>query len=255
MGHERVGTLPKSQKWRDIVSLLEGYPREGVEASNISRKVIDNVRKKYRRIQTEPGVVAAFQFLVALSVAGKQKNPSGFLQKHGIDVDRESSRLKLVSEAKKHIDEAVQSGGSREWSELAVRAVADTIAYWHSIYRHQQAEMFDDPEPVLGAWKNASDGSGFCDVAETFFARFTERHLNYFLDREASSAISDLSKREQFQADIRQHADEVARITRSFSAGWYNGNVGEEPPSQKEVSGFLAVAFGKLRDDLSQEGK
>jgi hypothetical protein len=45
------------------------------------------------------------------------------------------------------------------------------------------------------------------------------------------------------------------QITQSFAAGWFNAHARDKLPDNKEVEGFLAIAFGKLRDELRREGE
>jgi len=58
--------------------------------------------------------------------------------------------------------------------------------------------------------------------------------------------------RDQIDA-VSKHAFETARITQSFAAGWYNRHAREGVPTDEEITGFLAIAFGKLREDLRRE--
>jgi len=84
--------------------------------------------------------------------------------------------------------------------------------------------------------------------------------LNYFLDREASAVSTSIEQRDLFQNQIRnqidavsRHAFETAKIAQSFAAGWYNRHAKDTVPTDDEIGGFLAIAFGKLREDLRRE--
>jgi hypothetical protein len=98
-------------------------------------------------------------------------------------------------------------------------------------------------------------------VARTFFASFAERYLCHFLERHASSQLPSISAREDFARSLYKHIDEVshhafetAKITQSFAAGWFNKHAVESRPSDREIGGFLAIAFGKLREELRRGG-
>ncbi|MGB8472696.1 MAG: hypothetical protein WCE61_01275, partial [Candidatus Acidiferrum sp.] len=62
---------------------------------------------------------------------------------------------------------------------------------------------------------------------------------------------------EQLRSNIdgaSRHAFETAKITQSFAAGWFNRHVrGGSNPTDAEIRGFLAIAFGKMREDLRRE--
>ena len=69
MGHERVGALPHSKPWLDVVAQVASYSGSEGDVAAIAKSTIDNVRNQFRRVHRDEGVIAAFQFLVALSKA------------------------------------------------------------------------------------------------------------------------------------------------------------------------------------------
>ena len=109
-------------------------------------------------------------------------------------------------------------------------------------------------------WTAASTGAGFSEVCRLFLARFTERYLRYFLEREASAVIKSIDARERFSQRLHesvdavsQHAFETSRIAQSFAAGWFNKYARQQTPNNARLSTFLRVAFGKLREELRRE--
>ncbi|MCZ7641337.1 MAG: hypothetical protein M5U12_37945 [Verrucomicrobia bacterium] len=120
--------------------------------------------------------------------------------------------------------------------------------------------LFTPSTEFLDSWRPLGHGSGFCELSRLFFGKLTERYLNYFLERAASVTCPSLEHREQFQDGIRSHVDavskqafETAKITQSFAAGWFNGHARDRVPTEREIEGFLSVAFGKMRDELRRE--
>ena len=84
--------------------------------------------------------------------------------------------------------------------------------------------------------------------------------MKYFLEREASAVITNISERKKFNEElekhinqISKHAFETSKITQSFAAGWFNKNVKESYPEEKEIKGFLSYALGKMKGELLQE--
>jgi hypothetical protein len=97
-------------------------------------------------------------------------------------------------------------------------------------------------------------------VARIFFAKFTERYLRYFLEREASAELPSLEAREKFSQQlsahvdaVSQHAFETSKIAQSFAAGWFNNHARNAHPSEREIEGFLGLSFGKLQEELQRE--
>lgn len=257
MGHERVGTLPRTTPWLQIVEQLSGAWLTEEEVSRLASSTLHNVRLRLSRIEHDNGVLAAFQFLVRLPFVATI-DADGDSPGPQIDLHENPSPLRLTSELHRWVDMHEQS---TEYSALVKQAAADVIARWTSEHR-RQLTLFSGESEVRDIWAHAASGAGFSEVARTFFANFTYRYLNYFLEREASNRVSTLAGREKFSSDLRAHIDtiskhafETAKITQSFSAGWYNKYARNRFPTPKEMRGFLTLAFAKIREELLREAR
>lgn len=250
MGHERTGALPKTEPWQRVVRQIAGFSGSEEESRQIANDTLDNVRGRFEAIQRDPSVRAAFKFLteIGVSAAGSRAafatptdNPTPFAIVKGLD------------------DSMGRTHGSPEYAAIAKAAAKDAIIYWYT-ENASQPSLFGTAEQNSDIWRKAGTAEGFCEVARLFFAKFTERYLNYFLEREASSACNTIEKREMLGEQLRLHVDRVSRhafetaeIAQSFAAGWYNRHAKTGVPTDEEVGGFLAIAFGKLREDLRRE--
>ena len=251
MGHERSGVLPSSRRWRSVVDQIAEFPEEG-NVSDVAKATISNVRKQFLQIHRDDGVIAAFGFLIALSRA----SVSDQSERLYVDLSSNPSTLRisvnLSNWVRAHTD-------SFEYADIAQKAATDAVSKWTRQQQLQQT-IFPDYSNAVEVWRKAGDGRGFCEVARLFFAKFTERYLNYFLEREASAVMPSLQKRDEFSDQLEKHIDavsdhafETARIAQSFAAGWYNNHAREEMPSKPEIERFLNKAFGKIREELMRE--
>jgi len=257
MGHERLGTLPKTQQWKQVVEQIAKPSLSNADVSDIVRQTTRNISSRLRNIQSEPGVQTAFKFLVSLSVASRSTRPREILLSSGIEVPGAVTPLSLAKAVRAQV---ATRRNSLEYGEIAQNAAVDAIAIWYERNRDRQLSLFEPPDDPFNIWKKAGGGAGFCELARLFFAKFTERYLNYFLEREASGHFPNLYQREQFHRKIQEHVDaiskhafETARITQSFAAGWFNKHAAERVPSESEIGDFLFVAFGKIREQLRRE--
>ena len=123
-----------------------------------------------------------------------------------------------------------------------------------------QGNLFADPDDAREIWRRADNGAGFCEVSRLFFSKFTERYLNFFLEREASASTASVSDRDRLATQLREHVDDVSnfafetsRITQSFAAGCSTTMLATDIPPKEESRGFLSVAFGKMREELRRE--
>jgi hypothetical protein len=250
MGHERVGALPKTKPWQRVVKNIAAFDGNETQSRKIANQTLDNVRSKFKSIQQDPNVQEAFRFLTELAVSGAKGNWTS------LQLPENPTPFTVA----KALDRAISGRtGSSEYAALAKAAATDAIANWYA-QNTVQASLFGSADENAQIWRDAGTAGGFCEIARLFFAKFTEGYLNYFLEREASAVSPTVERRDLLQQQIREHVDavskhafETARITQSFAAGWYNRHAREAVPSNEEITGFLAIAFGKLREDLRRE--
>jgi hypothetical protein len=255
VGHERVGVLPRTKSWQAVVDLIGQSLDSSQNLAQLANITIENVRSRLFRIHEDAGVNTAFRFLIALStpeLARETTRAPG----PAVDLTHDPTPLQLATELRAWV---AQQKESAEYADLAQKAATDAIAEW-TTRRKQERSLFGDEERAVEIWRNAQSASGFCEVARLFFANFTERYLNYFLEREASARLPTVQDRERFASELRAHVDtishhafETSKIAQSFAAGWYNNHVKNKTPSDREIQRFLATAFGKIREELQRE--
>lgn len=252
MGHIRTGVLPKTRKWRDIVQQIAGMHVSETEVADIAQQTIQNVRFQFRDIMQDDGVLGAFQFLVNLAVASREENPQAWLLNVGIELPDDPTLLSFGKAVSAYVE---PKRDSFEYGEIAQQAAGDAIFEWHRENQPTMEMLFKSLEDPFEAWRKAGDGAGFCKLSRLFFAKFTQRYLAYFLDREASAALGDFRKQLEDHVDsISLHAFETAEITQSFAAGWFNTHAKEGVPSETKIEEFLSFAFAKMRSELQREG-
>jgi hypothetical protein len=255
MGHERVGLLPRTKRWRAIVSAINHLSEKDSDAiARLADKTLENVSSRFSKLHKDRGVQAAFAYLIALATSHLPH--SGGLASVDTALHENPSPARIVKNLSVWVN---RHATSREYAEVACRAGADTIVEW-TREQSKQHLLFDDSASVISIWAASSNARGFCQVARSFFAHFTERYLRYFLEREASAEFQSLESRQRFDQnlhshieDVSQHAFETSKITQSFAAGWFNNHVRETRPSDKAIEGFLSIAFGKMQEELQRE--
>ena len=256
MGHERVGALPRTKRWQDVVSGIADAASVDGDVSGLASATLENVRSRLLAIQGDAGFVASFQFLLGLSLSASPGVDRASLGELAIDLEANPSPLKLANTLGEYVADNKQSA---EYAEIARKAAIDAISTWTE-QQTRQLSFTGEHEQASEVWRRASDGSGFCEVARLFFGNFVERYLNYFIGREASSRLINTEDRERLARrlgdhveGVSHHAFETARITQSFAAGWFNRYARHGMPTADEISGFLSHSVGKLREELHRE--
>ena len=98
MGQERVGALPHTKRWWDVVAQMEESSGSREDVAAIANATLQNVRAQFRKIHSDDWVVAAFQFLVALTKSASLGGPgeSSFLLR--IDLEGSPSTLRPIGQ-------------------------------------------------------------------------------------------------------------------------------------------------------------
>jgi len=252
MGHERVGSLPQTRRWRAIVEDIS--TSEGCDVAELADKTLLNVRTRFNNLHLDTGVQAAFGYLASLATDDLPRSAGVSSPTTGLEENPSPVRI-----AKNLSDWVQQHAASQEYAEMASRAGADTISEWTRNCT-AQGLLFEEGESAARVWSESKTAEGFCQVSRSFFAHFTERYLRYFLEREASAQLSSVEAREKFSASLNTHVEAVSRhafgmskITQSFAAGWFNNHARDSRPSDAEIRTFLATAFGKVQEELHRE--
>ena len=257
MGHKRYGYLPKSKIWREIVNSLDGFSLGNTEISAIAKNTLRNVQTQYSNLRNDPSINASFEFLVQLSLAFQKNDPLKYLSEKKILDKEELTLLRLARGATKYKNDEV---ASYEYQTFARQAAIDAINNWYKSNIERGRSLFSEGIDSTAIFRKAANGSGFCELSRLYFSKLTERYLKYFLEREASAKISNVNERERFSSEIEKkvdeisrHAFETAKITESFSAGWYYNHVKDELPNENEIKNFLSTSFGKMKSELLRE--
>lgn len=254
MGHIRLGTLPQSKKWREVVALLEG----GAPIERIAEAAANASEFDLAQAHKDPRFQFIANLLVTLPLRARSPGFEGYLSDLGIATDALASKTSLLCALGQVIDENAYRGGQfSDVGELAKSALLESL----SVQLHDRLPSLFDPTPaeIRGALAEFSSGKGFAVLARDFFARLSYRSLDYYLSRELANHVgtekrfaSD-SDRVAFEEALRQHTFEASQIVQEFAGGWYGKTVWQvQRLDQEAVSGFTQYAFTKMRQELGQ---
>jgi hypothetical protein len=257
LGHERVGRLPKTERWQVIVNSISSFNPKNDTTAEIASQTTKNVRQRFQFIENDTGVFAAFKYILALTHSTTQTKPHNVLAEHGIELSKNFSLYDLASSIQSYVE---HRAGSKEYAQFASQSMIETISEWARSNQTIQTSLFESNTDSLGIWQKAANGAGFCEVSRLFFSKFTERYLKYFLEREVARNMGSVLDRNEFSKNlekhierISKHAFETSKITQSFAAGWYNKEVTQGFPTESKIRGFLSFAFKKLNSELIRE--
>src|SRR5688572_12060880 len=103
MGHTRLGTLPATRKWKQVIDLIA----EGASAARIAEATIDAWRQAFAKVQDDGGVREAVWWMTQMGVAGSQQNPLAYLGAAGLDVAKCESGIDFAVALSTEIEQRV----------------------------------------------------------------------------------------------------------------------------------------------------
>ncbi|MGO9061870.1 MAG: hypothetical protein ACLQU2_31545 [Candidatus Binataceae bacterium] len=252
MGHIRLGTLPKTQKWNQVVSLIAG----GAEVEGIAAASAEAAQNGLERASQDEGLAHVFWLLAQIPQAARGDNFSERLRELGLDVSSEPTLLEIVAAFTRAVDGHVREGGKRtDLGEMAQLAGSETLA---SLVGRELPSLFGPTAAdVRLAVARLGTSDRFSILARDFFSRLTSRSLGYFLSRELSRDVGPnkrfaaIGEHGDFNAALDLHCREASRIIKEFSGGWYGKTLQQDKAiTRDEARSFAHVAFKKLRAEL-----
>ena len=96
----------------------------------------------------------------------------------------------------------------------------------------------------------------FARLARDFFARLTQRHLDYYLSRTLSNHVgpgrqlATTADHSAFDAALEQHCREASRIVEAFAGGWFSKANYQGGITPAKARDFAFVALGKIAGEL-----
>ena len=264
MGHTRLGAIPKSRKWNEIVSQVAGAGLTGsavpaaVNIGAIAAQTLDAAQKCLDRAVDDPGVRYTFYLLTQLTLAARAPNWESALGEHGILLTNGSTVFDFTVEVQYAIDRYLRQNpsGATDLSEMAQQSAGEAIT---SLAGARTENLFGGSSAdIQNAMRSLSTKKGFGELGQRFFGRFVARFLNFYLSRVTAAQLGkprlrDLGDLAQFNDALRTHCDQSARIVRDFCGAWFSKTEYEQGIDLKNTSGFLAVAMQKLRSELEQQ--
>jgi hypothetical protein len=257
MGHLRLGRLPKTRKWNQVVTLLDSAPGD---VAGIARAVVESADSYLTDLNKDPSLGYCFWLLTRVTRAARESDFALRLQELGIHTRDDASVLSFISQltdiVQSQIARNVQSGPIGELASLAMRrALTETIG------EHNLSLFNSSVTDLQRACVAYSTRKQFGVLAKGFFGDFFARALRYFVAKELSNyvgfqhGLNSVEASNEFNHSLDLYTRQSARIIEDFAAGWYSKHNWESKGeiSIEEAQGFVAVALRKFRMELKRE--
>lgn len=257
MGHIRLGNLPQTKKWKQVVELIGG----GAGAPEIATATLDAAKKGLLEASKDPGLIHSVWLLTQIPLAAREENFAERLRQIGLKVSDKPSILEVVGAFTNSVDSYLREhGGRTDLGEMAQMAASESLT---ALGTEKIRSLFETTsEDVQQALKSFSTTKQFSTLARDFFARLTKRYLTSFLSRELSNHVggkehrfSNISQHTEFNQALELHCRQASRIVEEFAGGWFSKTNYEEGGIDSEkAANFVYVALKKLRAELAKRG-
>lgn len=254
MGHVRLGNLPRTRKWRDVVALIQG----GAGTVQLANATITAAEQGLRLASEDKGLVETIWLLTQIPLAARTQDFSGALRKAGLNVSDSPSLMDVVGSLSDAIDSRLSNNGGRtDLGEMAQMAAAETIS--KEIGGRTQSLFGTTAADVQSAFSQLATSKQFSSFARQFFARLTNKCLDYFLSRAMAHHVGDgkrfatLAQQSEFSKALETHCREASKIVEDFSGGWFSKTNWEQKGIPRDnAAGFAHVAMKKIVAELKE---
>src|SRR5512132_4440239 len=124
MGHLRLGTLPATREWRQVVELLDSSS----DAAPVAAAAASAAHEGLALAKRDPGLLEAIFLLTQLPLAARTNDYAGTLRTCGLDVGDSPSLLDLRSAIAQAVDPRLDpQGGRTDLGEMGELAALETL--------------------------------------------------------------------------------------------------------------------------------
>ena len=254
MGHIRLGNLPRTRKWQQVVALIEG----GAGTAQIANATISAAEQGFKIAVEDKGLVETIWLLTQLPLAAKSDNFGQVLQSAGLDVSDSPGLMEVVGAFSDAIDKKLTNNGGRtDLGEMAQMAASETMT--QIIGSRTQSLFGTTSDDVKNAFSKLATNKQFSIFARDFFARLTNKCLDYFVSKAVSHHIGEgkrfrtLAQQGEFTKALGTHSREASKIIEEFSGGWFSKTNWEKKGiSRQDAAGFTHVAMKKIVAELKE---
>ena len=261
MGHIRLGQLPRTRKWRDVVELVAA----GADVPQVANATIKAADSAFSFVNDDSGYNQAVWLMTQLGLAAGQQKPLEYLRSQGINIPDNTSLPGVAAALTEALDNHVAANGGHDsdLGGLAQRALVDAVMQ-RMEPKLAQKSLFnlqaDDTRQALSEFRKPNE---FGKLSREFYSRLTNECMNYFLSQTlatnlgAGQRFPTMNQMAQFEQALSTHCREASAIVEQFSGEWYSKHRYEEQGSisRESVKGFASWALKKMKDELKAGAK
>jgi hypothetical protein len=188
MGHIRLGNLPRTKKWQQVVALLDSGQ---ATTDQVAAATLEASKRGLEEAARDPALIHSFWLLTQLPLCARADDFVAALNTVGITVTSTPTLRELFGGFADAVDDHVRrTGGRTDLGEMAQMGAAESVA---ALLRERTTSMFGTtPDMVRSELAALATKKQFSTLARDFFGKLTERYLAYFLSTRTSSQFKSV---------------------------------------------------------------
>lgn len=260
MGHTRLGNLPRSRKWKEVIGLIAA----GAGADQIANAIIRAAETGLMAAAHHTGLVEAFWSLTQLTQAAREQDFAAGLRARGFNVTDNPSLPAILSAVSANVDRAMPNNKGR--TDLGEMAQSAAIEVTNRIVTERASSLFGaTAQDVQKAFRDLGTEKNFGELGKRFFGQLTNKVLQFYASRESANHVgngqrfANLAAKAAFDQAMDTHCRQAAVIVERFSGEWQSkqnwANKDTGGITRKHVEGFAHQAMKKMVDELKEGNK
>jgi len=250
MGHQHLGTLPKTRRWQQVVDLLSG----GADVRDVAAATSSAAEQQMVDASNDLGIRRSVWLLTQIPLAARSEDFGNSLRRLGIEVPDQASLLDITAAMTSALDAYIaKTGGRSDLGEMASMSLVESLI---AVGGRQVQDLFGAHERTKSALAGLATEKQFSVLARDFFSRLTRHQLNYFLSRELSQHVGPnrrfrlIADHQAFEQALDLHCRQTSRIIKEFSGEWFSKQVFQGGITEEQAGAFAHIAFKKMREEL-----
>jgi len=251
MGHYRLGNLPHTEKWKEVIGLL----MQGADLSELANASFDASLTGLNRVASDPGFLKILNSIIELAAASRESDLKTSFYKAGVEEGSQTSSFAFISQIANNLSNQLDQIYPRsDVGKIAQDAILISLSRQ---IKGKTKSLFGDPENIKSL-SESFRGNKFKLLMHDFYSGFMSKYLSYHLSREIphhvgnNKRFGNLDDHTEFTNHLDLYCRQTVRITDDFTPGWVGKAIYEDKVGPEAVSRYAHVAFEKLISEFKR---
>jgi hypothetical protein len=255
MGHIRLGRLPKTFKWKQVIEALVQSGSSLSEIVSLTSQASETVLTNSRYIN---GLAHCYWLFTNIAQASRQGDFVQNLNELGINISSGDSGLRVLKEIFNSASSNLKENGNISvLDQIAVDSFKNAI---HKTISDEATSLFGcDIDSIQRAFKKYSTSTQVAHLGREYFSQYMYNAFSFTLEKELTNSLSDGGRFQnsqdiqEFNKRLKQYCWDVSKIVEDFSGGWYGKHSFEGDISdKKKTADFASYAITKLLSEVQR---